>query len=81
MIKSYLHDINKSQHETLVLFKDKLIVEEILNNFDSFKEDYLLRFLRARKFDLDATMKMFIDFINWRSEFKTDDIEVNFKLM
>ncbi|KAF1808923.1 Sec14 cytosolic factor [Eremomyces bilateralis CBS 781.70] len=38
----------------------------------------MLRFLRARKFNVEASKKMFIDCENWRQEFKLDDLVVNF---
>lgn len=31
-----------------------------------FDDAYLLRFLRARKFDIKKTTKMWDDFMNWR---------------
>ncbi|KAG9096984.1 cytosolic factor, phosphatidylinositol/phosphatidylcholine transfer protein [Ceratobasidium sp. 370] len=38
----------------------------------------LLRFLRARKFDLPRAKEMFINCENWRKEFGVDDIVKNF---
>lgn len=43
-----------------------------------FDDPYLLRFLRARKFDLKKTEKMFVDYINWRKEKDVDNIDVVF---
>jgi hypothetical protein len=42
-----------------------------------FDDPYLLRFLRARKFDLVKTEKMFTDYINWRKENDVDNIDVS----
>jgi hypothetical protein len=41
-----------------------------------YDDPYLLRFLRARKFDLKKTEKMFVDFIEWRKEKGVDNIQV-----
>ena len=41
-----------------------------------YDNPYLLRFLRARKFDLKKTEKMFVDFIAWRKEKDVDNIQV-----
>ena len=35
---------------------------------------YLLRFLRARKFDMEKTILMFNNFMNWRKENDVDHI-------
>ena len=37
------------------------------------------RFLRARKFDLAKAKIMWIDFINWRNEFKVDELYEHFE--
>jgi hypothetical protein len=37
---------------------------------------YLLRFLRARKFNLKDTEKMWMDFINWRRATQVDSLKV-----
>ncbi|KAJ5513957.1 Cellular retinaldehyde binding/alpha-tocopherol transport [Penicillium fimorum] len=39
----------------------------------------LLRFLRARKFDVEAAKTMFIDSETWRKEFGTDDLARDFE--
>ncbi len=45
-----------------------------LAQFDDY--DYL-RFLRARKFDLKETLKMFTKYIKWRIDFEVDRIFVS----
>lgn len=39
-----------------------------------YDDAYLLRFLRARKFDLTKALQMWTNFIKWRHENKIDDI-------
>ena len=47
---------------------------------EQYDDAYLLRFLRARKFDLKKTLKMFDDFIAWRKKMGVDEIDVIFLL-
>lgn len=46
-----------------------------------YTDQYLIRFLRARKFDLKKTEKMFNDFIQWRNQNDVDNISVASLLM
>ncbi len=71
--------MNKSQFETLEKFKEKILNENLLTEFSYFDDLYLLRFLRARKFDLDKSFLMFSNFLKWRKDFGTDNIKVNKK--
>ncbi|KAJ5100116.1 Sec14 cytosolic factor [Penicillium argentinense] len=41
----------------------------------------LLRFLRARKFDVEASKKMFVNCEKWRKELGTDDLPVTFEYL
>jgi hypothetical protein len=50
--------------------------EGTLSEFKTYDELYLLRFLRARKFDIEKSNLMFTDFMKWRTENNVDDIEV-----
>lgn len=58
--------------------KENLLQGGYLENFDFFDDLYLLRFLRARKFDLNKTLLMFTNFLKWR---KADNIEEAEKFM
>lgn len=72
------NEINISQFNVFVQFKQVCIKENIIPNFDYFDDYYLLKFCRARKFDLEKILKMFKDFIKWRKENDVDYITENF---
>jgi len=75
----YLGSLSEKQNDTLVKFKEEVKTENKktwhydISQFDDY--DYL-RFLRARKFDLAKTFKMFDKYIKWRIESKVDDLLV-----
>jgi len=71
----YIHDINKTQYKALLDFKELILQKKTLTDFNMWKDDYLLRFLRARKFDVDKSHLMFNDFITWRKDLDVDNIE------
>jgi len=68
----YLGDCSEQQLQVLAKFRNK--VQEMGCASPVYDDVYLLRFLRARKFDLEKTVEMWTNFINWRKENNIDDI-------
>jgi len=66
----YLNDCSPEQLATLAKFRKEV---ELMGIFDErFDDPYLLRFLRARKFDLSKTLEMWKNYIKWRKEKNVD---------
>lgn len=66
-------DMSEDQEKHLEVFR-KYIQENNLTDHPQYDDYYLLRFLRARKFDMDKTILMFTTFLNWRKENDVDNI-------
>jgi len=70
--------LNPEQQHKLTKFREELTAEG-LYDATKFDDAYLLRFLRARKFDLPKSKLMWTDFIKWRNEWKVDELYESFE--
>lgn len=59
----------KSVHELRQKLLDKDLLPERHDDYHT-----LLRFLKARDFNIDKTIKMWVEMLNWRKEYGTDTI-------
>jgi len=70
---SFMGDMSEDQERSLEQFR-KYIKDKEITEHPQYDDYYLLRFLRARKFDMEKTILMFTNFMNWRKENDVDNI-------
>ncbi|MCO5611898.1 hypothetical protein L7F22_066157 [Adiantum nelumboides] len=76
---SFIEDVRFVEHQQIVeQFRDVLLSENLL---PERHDDYhiLLRFLQARKFDIEKTKEMWKNMLQWRAQNGTDHIEETFR--
>ena len=76
----FYNQINQSQFNALQTWKQQLTSQNVLPNLDNYDDLFLLRFLRARKFDLEKTMEMFKKYLKWRIDMKVDELLGSYEL-
>ena len=68
----YINDCSPQQLEALERFRER--VHAMGCTEPNYDDNYLLRFLRARKFDLEKTTEMWKHFIQWRKDKKVEEV-------
>jgi hypothetical protein len=76
----FYDQINQTQYDALQKWKAQLKDGNIIQDFVLYDDLFLLRFLRARKFDLVKTMEMFKKFLKWRIDMHVDELRENFEI-
>ena len=76
MAKGLVTDINAFQYNQYLIFKSLIFEKNIITDFSEYNTLFLLRFLRARKFHIEDTLKMFNDYLDWRKSINLDNIMI-----
>ncbi|KAL8213939.1 hypothetical protein R6Q57_003388 [Mikania cordata] len=71
-------EVRDEEDEKVVNAFREILIEKVL--LPNVHDDYhtLLRFLKARKFDIDKAVQMWVDMLNWRKDYGADSILKDF---
>ncbi|KAM1660992.1 hypothetical protein ACFX2K_003921 [Malus domestica] len=65
------------EEEAVITLREALVAKDMLPaQFDDYHT--MLRFLKARKFDIDKSLQMWAEMLNWRREFGVESIVKDF---
>ncbi len=70
--KKFVGPMTLEERNALTKFKDAMDDKDI--DYDDYDDNYLTRFLRARKLDIPKVYEMFKNFIDWREKENVDDV-------
>ena len=84
----------KEYHEEITDLKELEALEQLKNNlatvtdkkdkavldiFVLYNNDFLIRFLRAKKLNINATTRSILDYFHWKAKMNLDDIYLNYQ--
>ena len=72
-LEVYTCPLTSEENVALAKFLELLKTKNIVFNTVQFDSGYLVRFLRARKLDLNKTFEMFTAFLKWRKDNNVDE--------
>jgi len=71
--KKFAVAMTLEERNALSKFQDLLDQKDV--DYENFDDDYLIRFLRSRKLDVNLTYTMFSNFLEWRKKENIDNIK------
>jgi hypothetical protein len=69
--------ITLDEQKVLTKFQDLIKSKKLEYNTSLFEDSYRIRFIRARKMDLNKSFEMFNNYIKCCKDYNVDNIDVN----